>query len=314
MKDMMAMMQARFGQVLDGQQQMRDYVKTELEQIREETEASVKGVHDRVSALERAAPEGAAVVQAQLDAMASNMKRLDEQLRRVVVGAASSSSSSAAGASGHSPEAQAAEMRTLILGFRVQDTPEEEGLDIARKWFESVAYVMPPGSELGCPSKLTSAVNLKYATASEARSNLDILRSLTGGGFTYKGREYDIYVKMLQSKARLVRNKFLLQAAEILRDATKDDHMLEHRKPYYFSVGGALVSSLPAASERGTAKRRRASSSRRAGGPTTSSRARRRTSRNKCGRLSAVLDKRNEVPRGHPLCEDLETWVSSSGH
>lgn len=129
MKDMMAMMQARFGQVLDGQQQMRDYMRSELDKIRTETEASVKGVHERVSALERAAPAGCVGVQAQLDAMENNMKRLDEQVRRVVVGAASSTSSSsaAAGASWRGAGTQAAEMRTLILGFKVQDTPAGGG-------------------------------------------------------------------------------------------------------------------------------------------------------------------------------------------
>lgn len=66
-------------------------------------------------------------------------------------------------------------------------------------------------------------MNLKYATAAVARSNVDILRALTGGPFTYKGREYDMYVTMRQSKERRIRNKFLLQAAEILRDPTKDD-------------------------------------------------------------------------------------------
>lgn len=204
MKDLMCMMQARFGQVLDGQQQMRDYMRSELDKIRAETEASVKGVHEMVAALERAAPLGGAVVQAQLDAMESNIKRLDEQVRRVAVGISSSSSaankSALGGGAGRGSGVQATEMRTLTLGFNVQDTPEEEALDKARRWPDSVRYMLPPGAELGCPYKFTSAVNLKYLSAADARSNLDILRAHTGSPFVYKRREPNIYVTMLQTK------------------------------------------------------------------------------------------------------------------
>lgn len=155
-----------------------------------------------------------------------------------------------------------------IQAARHPRTPEEEALDICRRWLDAVRFTFLVTAEIICPYRLTSVLNARFRSSSEAPDTLELLRPLAKP-FMETGRE-------LNMCERSARNGMLLQKAEALRDAARTQELRHmHSKRPYDVVCWRSASVLLCRRKRAHFDENR--SSRGAGGTGRSSRAPRRS-------------------------------------
>lgn len=247
MKDIVRIMGASFNQVLHGQSEQIKHceiVRQALSVLQQQTQRSFAAMAARVDQLEANCGSGerGKATQAQIDSIAADVRRVSAELRR---GGATYSASAPGPSTGTSAgTTPKLEQRTIVLGSKQQDTPEEGALDIGRSWLEAVRCVIPASVEVICPYKSTSAINLRHRSSAEARDALEILRLvMQARTFQFKGKLLEMRVVMLQTRECRARNRILLQSAEILRDAEKHDidQHIHLKKPYAFVWRGASL-------------------------------------------------------------------------